>query len=599
MPGPDDIPELLRQRVLRQRRKLKFVRISLGVTAALSVILFVVAGQSTSASPNARNILLLPHETELLMLDQQFDVGGQEGRQGSFGVAVLRGDELVRGNRYSGIAHSFVRISDTEAGAVTSSAFLRFDLAAKDFPVVERTTLGLNDSGAQPSVVNAGGTLWLCWIHGNELKVRPLNQPDVLPRTVHKAASPLGGLEATVSGDEIWTLLFEPRTNTLTLVAFTARVEKAAGSKADDDADAGTDAAADAKADEAAGSTAIIARLRSEVSTTARGGTLCVLGSGEAATPVVAYAHKEDPMRTWRFKAWSRKTGGWVDGTEPPKQSDSGLEISSFITLLERKGTVLAVFSDGAEVRHANGTVNEEGVLAWDKPVAVPLNATRGIASYAIWLAVSVALLMLMGVQGVWLMLNRERPVDRTIVKLLENRGQAGQAKPKAKAEPKFLYASMFARALALLIDLAITSPVVIVLQKVYEYTWSEAYGFLALLTFQPLDASILDVIRATLVTLLVLTIYGAICEQFWGRTFGKTLLRLRVVDAKGEAPAGWRIAVRNLLKVFELVHWIVFFIPMGCMIISGKQQRLGDWLAGTFVIVDAVPEETPDDIDI
>lgn len=598
MPGPDDIPEILRQRVMRQRRKLRFVRISLGVTAALSVILFVVAGQSTSTSPTARNILLLPQANEaneLLMLDQQFEVAGQEGRQGSFGVAILRGDELLRGNRYNGIAHSFVRISDTAAGAVTSSAFLRFDLAAKDFPVVERTTLGLNDAGAQPSVVNAGGTLWLCWIHGNELKVRPLEQPDILPRTVHKAASPLGGLEATVSGDEIWTLLHEPRTQTLTLVAFTARIEKPVGTKPDDDADAGADVAAA----EVAGSTAIIARLRSEVSTTARGGTLCVLGSGEAATPVVAYAHKDDPTRVWRFKTWSRKAGGWVDGGEPPKKSDSSLEVSSFITLLERKGNVLAVFSDGAEVRSATGTVSDEGALAWDTPVAVPLDATRGLASMAVWLAVAVGLMMLMGVQSVWLMLNRERPLDRTIVKLLENRGQDGQAKPKAKAEPKFLYASIFARVLALLIDLAITSPVVIVLQKVYEYTWSEAYGFLALLTFQPLDASILDVIRATLVTLLVLTIYGAICEQFWGRTFGKTLLRLRVVDAKGEAPAGWRIAVRNLLKVFELVHWVVFFIPMACMLIGGKQQRLGDWLAGTFVIVDAVPEETPDDIDI
>jgi len=34
-------------------------------------------------------------------------------------------------------------------------------------------------------------------------------------------------------------------------------------------------------------------------------------------------------------------------------------------------------------------------------------------------------------------------------------------------------------------------------------------------------------------------------------------------------------------------------------MMMTGKQQRLGDLAAGTFVIVDVVPDEAPDDIDI
>ena len=89
------------------------------------------------------------------------------------------------------------------------------------------------------------------------------------------------------------------------------------------------------------------------------------------------------------------------------------------------------------------------------------------------------------------------------------------------------------------------------------------------------------------------------VCEMMWGRTFGKALFRLRVVDAEGEQPAAWRIVVRNLFKVVELIHWVVLLIPMGLMMMSGKQQRLGDLLAGTYVIVDVIPDEAPDDIDI
>jgi uncharacterized RDD family membrane protein YckC len=100
-------------------------------------------------------------------------------------------------------------------------------------------------------------------------------------------------------------------------------------------------------------------------------------------------------------------------------------------------------------------------------------------------------------------------------------------------------------------------------------------------------------------VTLLVLVIYSAIGELFWGKTFGKALLRIRVVDRKGEHPAAWRVIVRNLLKVFELIHFLILLIPMVLMMVTGKQQRLGDLAASTFVIIDAVADEATDDLDM
>jgi uncharacterized RDD family membrane protein YckC len=196
----------------------------------------------------------------------------------------------------------------------------------------------------------------------------------------------------------------------------------------------------------------------------------------------------------------------------------------------------------------------------------------------------------------VWLLLNRERPMDRTLAEILDNQEKEGG--PAAEL-PKLLYASPFARAISLLLDVAITSPVVILLQGIYGYTWEQAYGFLAIGTVTSFDAELLPVVQATAVTLLVLAIYGMVCELAWGRTFGKALFKLRVVDAEGEAPAAWRIVVRNFVKIFELIHWAVLLIPMGLMMLSGKQQRLGDLAAGTFVIVDVIPDEAPDDIDI
>jgi uncharacterized RDD family membrane protein YckC len=73
----------------------------------------------------------------------------------------------------------------------------------------------------------------------------------------------------------------------------------------------------------------------------------------------------------------------------------------------------------------------------------------------------------------------------------------------------------------------------------------------------------------------------------------------LRVVDLEGEPPSPWRLVVRNVLKIAELIHWTVVMIPLGMMMFSGKQQRLGDYLGGTVVVVDVVPEESPDDIDV
>jgi membrane protease YdiL (CAAX protease family)/uncharacterized RDD family membrane protein YckC len=73
---------------------------------------------------------------------------------------------------------------------------------------------------------------------------------------------------------------------------------------------------------------------------------------------------------------------------------------------------------------------------------------------------------------------------------------------------------------------------------------------------------------------------YFAFAEWRWGQTIGKSVLRLRVTMESGE-PLGWNAAaIRNLLRIVDL-------LLIGPLLIatSERRQRLGDRLAHTVVV--------------
>jgi uncharacterized protein len=73
---------------------------------------------------------------------------------------------------------------------------------------------------------------------------------------------------------------------------------------------------------------------------------------------------------------------------------------------------------------------------------------------------------------------------------------------------------------------------------------------------------------------------YFAFAEWRWGQTIGKSVLRLKVTMESGE-PLGWNAAaIRNLLRIVDL-------LLIGPLLIatSERRQRLGDRLAHTVVI--------------
>ena len=92
---------------------------------------------------------------------------------------------------------------------------------------------------------------------------------------------------------------------------------------------------------------------------------------------------------------------------------------------------------------------------------------------------------------------------------------------------------------------------------------------------------------RATIFIWLGLVIlYFPIGEAFWGRTLGKLLTGLVVVDADGRPPGIVKALLRTLLRLFEVNPLVAGGLPAGIAVaVSQKRQRLGDMVAGTYVV--------------
>jgi len=77
---------------------------------------------------------------------------------------------------------------------------------------------------------------------------------------------------------------------------------------------------------------------------------------------------------------------------------------------------------------------------------------------------------------------------------------------------------------------------------------------------------------------------YGIVLEWRWrGQTLGKRLLGLRVVDAQGLRLQLPQIALRNLLRVLDMLP-LLYLVGGIAALVSRKGQRLGDLAANTVV---------------
>ncbi|MDQ3651760.1 MAG: RDD family protein [Acidobacteriota bacterium] len=79
---------------------------------------------------------------------------------------------------------------------------------------------------------------------------------------------------------------------------------------------------------------------------------------------------------------------------------------------------------------------------------------------------------------------------------------------------------------------------------------------------------------------------YFAVFEWLWnGQTPGKRWLRLRVIREDGRPVTFWEASARNLLRIFDMMPFPFYSVGLVSVFISERDQRIGDFVAGTVVV--------------
>ena len=80
--------------------------------------------------------------------------------------------------------------------------------------------------------------------------------------------------------------------------------------------------------------------------------------------------------------------------------------------------------------------------------------------------------------------------------------------------------------------------------------------------------------------------LYFPVLEALWGRTLGKLLTGLVIVDKDGRPPGFLKALLRTLLRLFEVNPLLLGGIPAAIAVVASKnRQRLGDMAARTYVV--------------
>jgi uncharacterized RDD family membrane protein YckC len=83
----------------------------------------------------------------------------------------------------------------------------------------------------------------------------------------------------------------------------------------------------------------------------------------------------------------------------------------------------------------------------------------------------------------------------------------------------------------------------------------------------------------------VVYVMYFAVFESIWtGQTPGKRLVGLRVIDISGRPVTVYAAIIRNLIRIVDQVPGI-YAVAILSVLVTRRQQRLGDLAAGTVVI--------------
>jgi len=83
-----------------------------------------------------------------------------------------------------------------------------------------------------------------------------------------------------------------------------------------------------------------------------------------------------------------------------------------------------------------------------------------------------------------------------------------------------------------------------------------------------------------------LIALYCLLLEGIWGRTLGKLITGIIVVDAAGHPPGIWKAILRTLARLFEVNPFVIGGLPAGIVMLNSKtRRRVGDMWAGTYVV--------------
>jgi uncharacterized RDD family membrane protein YckC len=79
---------------------------------------------------------------------------------------------------------------------------------------------------------------------------------------------------------------------------------------------------------------------------------------------------------------------------------------------------------------------------------------------------------------------------------------------------------------------------------------------------------------------------YFVLFEWAWnGQTPGKRWLRLRVIREDGRPVTFWEAVARNIVRLFDMSPGVFYSVGLISVFVSGRDQRIGDMVAGTVVV--------------
>ncbi|MEE9311531.1 MAG: hypothetical protein V3V10_03875, partial [Planctomycetota bacterium] len=164
MAVPPQIPDELRSRILKRRRRVSIVRITFAISIALMVVAFFYANESSTITPAARTVFVIPSEDSIWLMDVQRAVKNAQGEAtGKFQLHHLEGDKITHGPLMTALPETAMLLPNKRMGVISGSRLILIDLSKKDWPLSGNIQLSKNGGAGVYRIVVIGSHVYVVW----------------------------------------------------------------------------------------------------------------------------------------------------------------------------------------------------------------------------------------------------------------------------------------------------------------------------------------------------------------------------------------------------------------------------------------------------